>query len=100
MTLYSYVQRVCVLSGCHGLLKEGAELEGVEHYGCEFLRGEALEEAIAKHGRPEIFNTDQGSQFHKRGILRGSPLKREGIRLWMGSGSWMDNVFIRDCGGV
>ena len=42
VTLYSYVQRVCVLSGCHGLaLKEGAELESIEHYGCEFLRGSA-----------------------------------------------------------
>ena len=42
VTLYSYVHGVCVLSGCHGLaLKEGAELEGVEHYGQRFLRRSA-----------------------------------------------------------
>ena len=32
---------------------------------------EALEEAIAKYGRSEIFNTDQGSQFTSRGIYGG-----------------------------
>ena len=54
---------------------------------------EALEEAIAKYGRPEIFNTDQGSQFTSRGFT--GVLKREGIRISMdGKRSWMDNVFI------
>ncbi len=54
---------------------------------------EALEEAMARHGKPEIFNTDQGSQFTSprfTGILTGA-----GIRVSMdGRGRWMDNVFI------
>ena len=54
---------------------------------------EALEEAIAKHGRPEIFNTDQGSQFTSEAFT--GVLKRNGIRISMdGKRSWMDNVFI------
>ena len=54
---------------------------------------EALEEAIAKYGRPEIFNTDQGSQFTSEAFT--GVLKREGIRISMdGKRSWMDNVFI------
>jgi putative transposase len=53
----------------------------------------ALEEALARFGRPEIFNTDQGNQFTSAaftGILIAS-----GIRISMdGRGRWMDNVFI------
>jgi putative transposase len=54
---------------------------------------EALEEALARFGRPEIFNTDQGSQFTSprfTGVLRDA-----GVRISMdGRGRWMDNVFI------
>ena len=54
---------------------------------------EALEEALAKYGSPEIFNTDQGSQFTSEDFTR--VLKRAGIRISMdGKGRWMDNVFI------
>ena len=54
---------------------------------------EALEEAIANYGRPEIFNTDQGSQFTSRRFT--GMLRREGVRISMdGKRSWMDNVFI------
>jgi putative transposase len=53
----------------------------------------ALEEALAKYGTPEIFNTDQGSQFTSAastGALAGA-----GIKISMdGRGRWMDNVFI------
>jgi putative transposase len=53
----------------------------------------ALEEAIARHGRPDIFNTDQGSQFTSFGFT--TTLKDAGIRISMdGRGRWMDNVFI------
>jgi len=54
---------------------------------------DALEEAIAKHGRPEIFNTDQGSQFTSP---RFTELLRDAsVRLSMdGRGRWLDNVFI------
>ena len=54
---------------------------------------EALEEAMAKHGKPEIFNTDQGSQFTSiefTGVLIGA-----GVSISMdGKGSWRDNVFV------
>ena len=54
---------------------------------------EALEEALARFGRPDIFNTDQGSQFTSprfTGVLRDA-----GVRISMdGRGRWMDNVFI------
>jgi len=54
---------------------------------------EALEEALARFGKPEIFNTDQGSQFTSprfTGVLQDG-----GIRISMdGRGRWMDNVFI------
>ena len=54
---------------------------------------EALEEAIARYGAPEIVNTDQGSQFTSQAFT-GS-LKQHGIRISMdGKGSWRDNVFI------
>ena len=54
---------------------------------------EAVEEALAKHGKPEIFNTDQGSQFTSAaftGLLRDN-----GIAISMdGRGAWRDNVFV------
>lgn len=54
---------------------------------------EALEEALEKHGRPEIFNTDQGSQFTSEAFT--GRLKEEGIQISMdGKGRWCDNVFV------
>jgi putative transposase len=54
---------------------------------------EALEEAIEKHGRPEIFNTDQGAQFTSEAFT--GRLKKEGIQISMdGKGRWADNVFV------
>ena len=54
---------------------------------------EALEEALTLHGRPEIFNTDQGSQF--TGIEFTGALKDQGIKISMdGRGRWRDNVFV------
>ena len=54
---------------------------------------ETLEEALARHGTPDIFNTDQGSQFTGQaftGVLRGN-----GITISMdGKGAWRDNVFV------
>jgi putative transposase len=53
----------------------------------------ALEEAIVRYGKPDIFNTDQGSQFTSFGFTK--ILKDAGIRISMdGRGRWMDNVFI------
>jgi putative transposase len=54
---------------------------------------DALEEAMAKYGRPEIFNTDQGSQFTAEVFT--DTLYSNGITISMdGKGRWMDNVFI------
>ncbi len=54
---------------------------------------EAVEEAMARFGKPDIFNTDQGSQFTSReftALLIGS-----GIKISMdGKGAWRDNVFV------
>jgi putative transposase len=54
---------------------------------------EALEEAMRKYGQPEIFNTDQGSQFTSDDWI--TPLKAAGVAISMdGKGRWIDNVFI------
>jgi putative transposase len=54
---------------------------------------EALEEAIAKYGPPEIFNSDQGSQFTSNDFTR--VLKANSIKISMdGKGRWIDNVFV------
>jgi len=54
---------------------------------------EALEEAIENYGVPEIFNTDQGSQFTSDDFT--SVLKENDIRISMdGKGRWIDNVFV------
>jgi putative transposase len=54
---------------------------------------EALEEALAKHGKPEIFNTDQGSQFTSLDFTR--VLLDAKISISMdGKGAWRDNVFV------
>ena len=54
---------------------------------------EALEEALSKNEKPEIFNTDQGSQFTSddfTGLLR-----KNGIDICMdGKGRWRDNFFV------
>jgi putative transposase len=54
---------------------------------------EALDEALARFGKPEIFNTDQGSQFTSAGFT--GRLEAAGIRISMdGRGRWLDNVFV------
>jgi putative transposase len=53
----------------------------------------ALGEALARFGKPEIFNTDQGSQFTSAAFT--GALAAAGVRISMdGRGRWMDNVFI------
>ncbi len=54
---------------------------------------EALEEALAKHGSPEIFNTDQGSQFTSADFT--GVLIANAVAISMdGKGAWRDNVFV------
>jgi len=91
--LHSHGERILLSCGHHGLGKsEGPFLEALEHPGSLVLyRG--LEEAISRYGTPQIFNTDQGSQFTADAFTR--ILKTHNIRISMdGRGRWMDNVFI------
>ena len=54
---------------------------------------EAVEDALARHGKPGIFNTDQGSQFTSDAFT--SLLKEHDIKISMdGRGAWRDNVFL------
>ena len=54
---------------------------------------EALDEALTRHGQPEIFNTDQGGQF--TGFAFTGRLQAAGVRISMdGRGRCMDNIFI------
>lgn len=54
---------------------------------------EALDDAITKFGKPEIFNSDQGCQFTSEAFTQ--KLKGNDIKISMdGKGRWMDNVFI------
>ncbi len=59
---------------------------------------EALEAALARYDKPDIFNTDQGSQFTGAvftGTVFTGTLARNGIAISMdGKGAWRDNVFI------
>jgi putative transposase len=53
----------------------------------------ALEDALARYGCPEIFNTDQGRQFTSAEFL--NVLRRRQIQISMdGKGCWRDNVFV------
>ena len=52
-----------------------------------------LEDALARHGKPDIFNTDQGSQFTSEAFT--GVLARNDIAISMdGKGAWRDNVFV------
>ena len=54
---------------------------------------EALEDALAQYGPPEIFNTDQGAQFTSEAFT--TVLKEAGVIISMdGKGRWVDNVFV------
>jgi putative transposase len=54
---------------------------------------DAVEEALARHGKPEIFNTDQGSQFTSAAFT--GLLLENAIAISMdGRGAWRDNVFV------
>ena len=54
---------------------------------------DALNDALSHHGKPEIFNTDQGSQFTSEDFT--ALLEKNGIKISMdGKGRWVDNVFV------
>ena len=67
-------------------------MAGVDHVEADFCL-DAVEEALARHGKPEIFNTDQGSQFTSAAFT--GMLRDQAIRISMdGRGAWRDNVFV------
>src|SRR3984893_9004348 len=79
--------------GDHGLGEPcRAGLAAVDTLGAEFCV-EALEEALLLHGRPEIFNPDQGSQITSDDFT--GTLERHGVTISMdGKGRYMDNIFV------
>jgi putative transposase len=54
---------------------------------------EALQEALERHGKPEIFNTDQGSQFTSSDFTKVRQGRAISISM-DGKGAWRDNVFV------
>ena len=86
---FLYLVAIMELGDAHG-----AFVAAVQHLGLDsgFCR-EALQKALAGYGRPEIFNTDQGSQFTSREFTE--LLEGAGVEISMdGKGRWRDNVFI------
>jgi hypothetical protein len=81
-----------VFDGLHFLVRYGVAWRVSNMMDVELCL-ETLEEALARYGRPEISNTDQGSRFSSprfTGILREAD-----IRIFMdGRARWMDNMFV------
>ena len=91
--LHPGAARLPLPGGGHGLGEPPcAGLAAVEHAGRGVLHG-GSGGSSARHGAPEIFNTDQGSQF--TGFAFTARLREAGIRISMdGRGRCMDNIFI------
>jgi hypothetical protein len=71
-------------------VRESSQIELGHH---QLLCVETLQDALARHGKPDIFNTDQGSQF--TGQTFTGVLADNGIAISMdGKGAWRDNVFV------
>ena len=67
-------------------------MAAVDHDGGGVLRRDAGG-GIGRHGNPDVFNTDQGSQF--TGLAFTGVLANNGIAISMdGKGAWRDNVFV------
>jgi len=91
--LHSHGERILLSCGHHGLGKPKVLSWRLSNTLDPSFCTEALEEAISRYGTPQIFNTDQGSQFTADAFIR--ILKTHNIRISMdGRGRWMDNVFI------
>ncbi len=75
------------------VLAARAVVAGVHHDGGLASASRRCEEALARHGKPEIFNTDQGSQFTGADFT-GVLIKNEIAISMDGKGAWRDNVFV------
>jgi putative transposase len=74
------------------VLAPRAGLARQQQHGCAFCV-DCLEDALRHHGRPEVFNSDQGSQFTSDAFT--GVLKREGVAISMdGRGRALDNIFV------
>jgi len=91
--LYPDGARLCVPGGDHGWHSRKVLSWRVSNTLDASFCVEALEAALETYGAPEIFNTDQGSQFTSEDFT--GVLKRHGIRISRdGKGRWVDNVFV------
>ena len=90
---------ICSLPMARGFLYLVAVMDWYSRKGLAWrlsntLSVEALEDALAHYGRPEIFNTDQGAQFTSAAFTE--VLKGAGVAISMdGKGRWVDNVFVQ-----
>jgi len=91
--LHSDEPWVHVSGGGHGLAQpQGFSLAAFQYPGTDFCV-EAVGEAISRHGRPQIFNTDQGAQFTASAFT--DVLSSHDVRISMdGRGRVQDNIFI------
>ncbi|HIA14678.1 MAG TPA: hypothetical protein EYN74_07325 [Nitrospirales bacterium] len=89
--LYSTGQKICLPDCGVGLVQQkGPFLAHLQHHGHPLL---TLDEALSQYGPPEIFNTDQGSQFTSEALT--GRLKEEGTRISMdGKGRWRDKAVV------
>ena len=87
--LYFHGERFCILGGRDGWVLSWRVSTTLDADFCI----DALKEAIENYGCPEIFNTDQGSQFTSEDFT--TVLKAHDIKISMdGKGRWVDNVFV------
>ena len=91
--LFTDGERFLLFGGGHGLGEPASPILALSNTLDPSFCTEALEEALKNFGAPEIFNTDQGSQFTSEAFT--GILSAHGIKISMdGKGRWMDNVFI------
>ena len=90
--LHPHGQGVLILSGHHGLVQPARGRVATSNTLDADFCVEALREALS-NGTPEVFNTDQGSQFSSEGFI--GLLEQHGVRISMdGKGRYSDNIFI------
>lgn len=93
LALKALIDRLFLEAPSYGTRKMTAALRQMSNTMHADFCVEALEEALARFGRPDYFNTDQGSQFTSMAFT--GVLEAAGVRISMdGKGRCMDNIFI------
>ncbi|MBF8262494.1 MAG: putative transposase OrfB [Parachlamydiales bacterium] len=91
--VYPAAKRVCVPCDCNRLVQPlCAVIPSLQQHRDKFCL-DALEEAIERHGKPKIFNTDQGVQFTSREFVQAI-VGRDILFSMDGRGRALDNVFV------